>query len=92
MLTPICSVDCRAKILFHYIELDPSPTFAWINKGNSLSHLGRLEEALTCFERSLKICPDLALAWSNKGTVLEALSRESEARAAFARAKKLGLG
>jgi tetratricopeptide (TPR) repeat protein len=55
----------------------------WVNKGVSLNGLGRREEALQCFNRSLEIDPLLAVAWSSKGIALVQLGREDEALACF---------
>ncbi|WP_427365687.1 tetratricopeptide repeat protein [Candidatus Caldatribacterium saccharofermentans] len=33
---------------------------AWYNKGNVLRDLGQLREAITCFDRTLKMDPGLA--------------------------------
>jgi len=44
----------------------------WANKGVSLSSLGRLEEAVACFRKSLGIDPDLAEAHTNLGITLRA--------------------
>ncbi|MEW6077813.1 MAG: tetratricopeptide repeat protein [Thermodesulfobacteriota bacterium] len=42
----------------------------WLNKGLSLKMLGRLDEALECYEKVIAMKPSpstLSLAWSNKG-------------------------
>lgn len=51
----------------------------WNNKGGSLVALGRREEAINCFDRSLALDPQDALTWSNKGSVLNDLARRAEA-------------
>jgi tetratricopeptide (TPR) repeat protein len=58
----------------------------WMNKGASLSNLGRSEEALACYDRALAINPQDAEAWSNKGNALGALGRSEEALACYDRA------
>jgi tetratricopeptide (TPR) repeat protein/tRNA A-37 threonylcarbamoyl transferase component Bud32 len=57
-------------------ELGPSD---WTAKGMSLRNLGRIEEALACFDRALAIAPWLKEAWANKGIALFDLCRLEEA-------------
>ena len=46
--------------------------------GLTLSGLGRVQEAVTCFEEALKINPKHAEAWFRKGLALRSLGRASE--------------
>ena len=51
----------------------------WIEKGRKLGGLGRDEEALECFNKSLEIEPENAYALSYKGWALHFLERNEEA-------------
>jgi tetratricopeptide (TPR) repeat protein len=51
----------------------------WFNKGNSLAKLGRLAEAINCYDRALEINPQQAKTWRNKGAILPKLGRFAEA-------------
>ena len=61
------------------LELDPHDVVAWTNKGNSLTSLGRHEEALDFFDKALALDPHNAVAWYNKGVCLGSLGRHEEA-------------
>jgi tetratricopeptide (TPR) repeat protein len=56
------------------------------NAGNILRMLGRNDEALVWFDRSLALRPDVAPVWAEKVIVLSALHRFDEAIAACQRA------
>jgi tetratricopeptide (TPR) repeat protein len=49
------------------------------NKGVSLNNLGRSAEALECYDKALKINPQIAEIWSNKGDSLRRLGRFDDA-------------
>lgn len=55
---------------FHMIknlpENSPDNAYAWTWKGNALSNLGKYEEAIKCYDKSLEINPNYALAQTNK--------------------------
>jgi len=42
----------------------------WVNLGNCLDTLGRVMDALECYEKSLELKPDLGMALGNKGLAL----------------------
>ena len=64
---------------------EQTPSF-WSDKGGSLFSLGRLDEAISCFDRALSIDPQDAMAWNNKGAALKTLGRHEEAIACFEKA------
>lgn len=81
------SLNASQKVL----EKDNKSAYAWFWKGEALRGLGRYQEALESYDRSLEIGPEKAIsAWRGKGFVLKSLGRDSEADAAFAEAKELG--
>ena len=57
----------------------------WNNKGTSLAHLDRREEAVACFDRSLEIDARQFHVWGNRGGSMAALGRHEEALACFDR-------
>ena len=63
--------------------MNPEIPEAWNNKGVALHRLGRAEEALECYERSLTIDPENMDALRNKGFVLRYLGRLEEALQAY---------
>jgi serine/threonine protein kinase len=60
-----------------------------LNRGVSLSALGRYDEALTCFDNFLSSKPLFARAWSYRADALSGLGRYDEALACFDRALTL---
>lgn len=60
-------------------ELKELEAWEWDNKGNSLSSLGRFDEAIKCHDKALEINPQDADAWINKGISLQHLGRVDEA-------------
>lgn len=55
----------------------------WNNKGSSLDHLSRREEAIECYDAALRLDPTLVAAWLNKGITLFAAGRASNALACY---------
>ncbi len=81
------SLNASQKVL----EKDNKSAYAWFWKGETLRGLGRYQEALEAYDRSLEIGPEKAIsAWRGKGFVLKSLGRDSEADAAFGKANDLG--
>jgi tetratricopeptide (TPR) repeat protein len=61
----------------------------WYNQANMLLHLGRLDEALGCFEAAVRNDPSYADGWVNLAIVQHRLGRDAESRASFDRALAL---
>jgi tetratricopeptide (TPR) repeat protein len=57
----------------------PLDAWEWTNKGSSLSSLGRVEEAIDCYDRAIETHKRSVGAWSNKGSCLYSLGRHEEA-------------
>jgi len=68
------------------LKIDPMYSRAWGARGLALCGLGRLEEALASYNRSLELCPDSAETWNNRGVTLSDLRRLQEAVSSFERA------
>jgi tetratricopeptide (TPR) repeat protein len=46
---------------------DPKAEADWYTKGNILTNLNRISEALTCYDKAIKIDPAYVKAWYRKG-------------------------
>jgi Flp pilus assembly protein TadD len=57
------------------VQLNPTPAFYHSNLGNVLHELGRLADAVLCYEQALRLNPDLADAHSNLANTLDLLGR-----------------
>ena len=62
----------------------------WFGKGQCLMRLGRLNEALQAFDRSVDIDPTFAAAWSARGGLLRETHQLEEAAKSFEKALALG--
>jgi tetratricopeptide (TPR) repeat protein len=60
------------------------------NLGGGLVGMGRLEDAVTVFDRAIEIDARNAAAWANKGNALGQLHQFREALVCFERAAELG--
>lgn len=69
-------------------ELKRRDWYGWDAKGTSLSLLGRYQEALPCYEKSLELEPT-SLSWNNKGAALMRLKRYEESLGCFEKAISL---
>jgi len=61
----------------------------WNNKGLSLNRLGKLQEAIACYEKALEIDPLSAKAWYNKGCILSEIGKHQEAIDSYDQALKI---
>lgn len=61
------------------VQKDPKYVRAWIGKGVAFSMLGKLDEALECHEKALKLEPDNFTALNNKCSIFIGLKRFKEA-------------
>jgi tetratricopeptide (TPR) repeat protein len=84
--------ETALKILEEAISLNPSYASAWHNKGEILHELGRDEEAVQCYDRSIAINPPmplLAISWYNKAFALAVLAKREEMLQALREGVKL---
>lgn len=65
------------------LKADPEHHF---RKGNSLAALGRMQEAIACYDASLALAPDYSEAMNNKGNAYASMGKFTEALAAFDKA------
>jgi len=61
------------------LTADPFNGENWLNKGTTLSHMGRAEESLPCFDRAYDLLGNVHPILQNKGNVLRGLGRFEEA-------------
>lgn len=55
--------------------------WAWYHRGNTMSGLKRLEDALSCYDKALEMKPDFTPAMEAKGIILEQSGHHEEALA-----------
>ncbi len=77
-------VLCRGRVI-----AAPGDASAHYNLGVVLVKLGYLEEAMTCYRRTIELDPNFAAAYTNFGFCLNAFNLIAEARQAFAIAHKI---
>jgi len=68
------------------LAIDPNHIAAWINRGETLLVLRRLDEALASFDRALSINPQIALAWLGPANILMLTGKLADSAAACERA------
>jgi tetratricopeptide (TPR) repeat protein len=71
------------------ISVQPHNFQPLLNKGTTLSKLGRYEEAISYYDKVLAIKPDNVDALNNKGNALNSLNRYEEAISYFDKALAL---
>jgi tetratricopeptide (TPR) repeat protein len=72
------------------IAAEPRFSLAWINKGIALKNLGKLDEAIACYDHVIqKIDPEYKKAWHNKGVALKEKGKLDAAIQCFDRALEL---
>lgn len=59
MALAICGCDSKSK-----------NAKSWNIRGGTLMDRGKLQEAITCFDKAIESNAEYALAWSNKGAAL----------------------
>jgi len=61
----------------------------WYDKGVAFGNLGKLQEAIDCYDRALEIDPRYAKALHNKAVALNKLGRHNEAVECLDKAKEI---
>ena len=79
----IVAVVEQAEIL---TEQYPGATVVWNILGVSRTQIGKLDEAIEAYKKSISLKPDFALAHYNLGSTLQELGRLDEAEASFTKA------
>ncbi len=68
------------------VEMDPANVLGWYYLGRTKYNENRFEEAISAFERCLKLAPNHVRAEDNRGLSLQGLGKYAEAEAAFGNA------
>ena len=68
---------------------EPFTETDWSNKGIALDTLGKYQEAIKCYDKSIEINPRDAGAWNNKGTALNTLGKHQEAIKCYGKALEI---
>jgi tetratricopeptide (TPR) repeat protein len=81
--------DRQAKVryLSKALQLNPAYHPAWGMKGNALFELGKYDDAIECFDKSLELHPS-ALVWYRKGLCCYHKGRREESLQCFGKALK----
>ncbi|MGA7809149.1 tetratricopeptide repeat protein [Bradyrhizobium sp.] len=83
------SYEVAAEWIGRAIKLDRNQPAWFYNLGLSLERLGKLEQALACYDSALALNPRSAEGCNNRGNVLKALNRTDEALASYEQALAL---
>jgi protein O-GlcNAc transferase len=73
------------QLIAQAIKVDPDNAPAYLNRGNALKDLRRLDEALSCYNKAVALKSNLVDAHSNRSIVLYYLGRLDEALASYDR-------
>jgi tetratricopeptide (TPR) repeat protein len=71
------------------IELSPTSTYSWINKGAVLLSQGKHDEAMVALEEAIRLDPKQATTWNSKGSALDSQGKYDEAIKAYDEAIRL---
>jgi tetratricopeptide (TPR) repeat protein len=61
------------------IALDSTNPEAFVKKGMALERLGKLDEAIDCYDRAIALDDSMTMAYLSKGGVFNRLERYGEA-------------
>jgi|GEM_PF-1705151 len=78
--------ECKIILGELILAEEPNSAEGWNTRGITLGRLGRTQEALSAFNKSIELGPDSAKAWVNKGVAQERLGHHQEALSAFVKA------
>jgi tetratricopeptide (TPR) repeat protein len=78
-----------AKGITEAVPADAVEVEAWNGKGLAFKALGRIREALACYDKAVRIDPQKADVWCNMGNAFFAESRHEEALQCFDKAVAL---
>jgi protein O-GlcNAc transferase len=73
------------ELIAQAIKVDPDNALAYLNRGNALKDLRRLDDALSCYNKAVALKSNLVDAHSNRSIVLYYLKRLDEALSSYDR-------
>jgi protein O-GlcNAc transferase len=73
------------ELISQAIKVDRNNAVAYLNRGNALKELRRLDDALGCYNKAITLQSNLVDAHANRGVVLYYLGRLDEALASYDR-------
>lgn len=90
----VCATIARNEGIREYMEtavtcfkrahdLIPTDAEAWMNHGNALAWLDRVEESLPYYKKAIELAPDDMRIWFNYGLALTRMNMLSEAKNAI---------
>ena len=68
------------------MNIDSNSVETYTNKAIALENLGKIDEALECYDKALKINPKIIDAWIDKANVLKNYERFDEALECYKKA------
>lgn len=71
------------------VTLYPDDPEAWLDRGNTLSELGRYEEAVSSYDRAIALREDDCITWKNRAIALKQLGQYEEAVISYEKAFEL---
>jgi tetratricopeptide (TPR) repeat protein len=71
------------------LKINRSSKTIWLNEGNVLYDMGKLDEAIKSYDEALKLDPNYVIAWNNKGNAFKAQGKLEEAIKSYDEALKL---
>jgi tetratricopeptide (TPR) repeat protein len=93
-MSTMTSPDERLDRLHRLVETDPSDTFCLYGLGQEYARRGRLDEAVSWYDRCLAVDPDHCYAYFHKARALEDADRLADAvatlRLGLERARRAG--
>jgi predicted O-linked N-acetylglucosamine transferase (SPINDLY family) len=77
------------RLIGEALVVNPHAPDAWYNRGCALQNLGRVEDAVACFDKAIGLNPRYDEALINRGAALLALNRPEDALASLDAALRL---
>jgi tetratricopeptide (TPR) repeat protein len=83
------SYERAVQLISKAISINPNVASVYVDRGNALKALNRVEDALVSYDKAIALKADFAVAYSNRGVSLKELKRLDEALASYDKAVAL---